>query len=258
MIIASELDTHLKLKHGFFTREGGVSSGVYEGLNCGYGSGDDNTNIDQNRSIAMAKLGINRQNLNTIHQIHSTNVVVAKVSWALDDRPKADAIVTDKPGLAIGIMTADCTPVLFADPEAGVIGAAHAGWRGAFGGVLLGTIEKMEQLGADRSQIIAAVGPCIHQASYEVGPEFTDQFLTKNPQNSRFFIPSSQDNHHLFDLPGFVLSKLSVLGLSVVQSVSEDTYADETKFYSYRRATHTKEADYGRCLSAIILKNDLG
>jgi YfiH family protein len=255
MIIASELDAYVKLKHGFFTREGGVSSGVYKGLNCGYGSGDDNANIDQNRSIAMAKLGISRKNLNTIHQIHSSNVVVAQAPWSFYDRPKADAIVTDKPGLAIGIMTADCTPVLFADPYGGVIGAAHAGWKGAFAGVLSGTVEKMEQLGADRAQIIAAVGPCIHQGSYEVGPEFINQFLTKNPKNSEFFIPSSKDSYHLFDLPGFVLSKLNVLGLSVVQSVSEDTYADENKFYSYRRATHAKEADYGRCISAIILKN---
>ena len=203
MIIASELHAHAKLKHGFFTRQGGVSSGVYKGLNCGYGSGDDNANIDQNRDIAMAKLDISRKNLNTIHQIHSADVVVAQAPWSLDDRPKADAIVTNTQGLAIGIMTADCTPVLFADPTVGVIGAAHAGWKGAFGGVLIGTVEKMEQLGADRSQIVAAVGPCIHQGSYEVGPEFLNLFITKNPQNSKFFIPSSQDNHHLFDCPGY-------------------------------------------------------
>jgi YfiH family protein len=255
MITASKLDAHVKLKHGFFTRLGGVSSGVYKGLNCGYGSGDDNSNIDQNRAIAMAKLGISSENLNTIYQVHSANVVVAQAAWSLDDRPKADAIVTNRPGLAIGIVTADCTPVLFADPKTGVIGAAHAGWKGALSGVLSKTVDQMEQLGADRNQIVAAVGPCIHQGSYEVGPEFVDKFLTKDAQNSQFFIPSSQNNHHLFDLPGFIFNKLSVLGLSVVQSVSEDTYADETKFYSYRRATHAKEADYGRCLSAIILKN---
>ena len=255
MIIASKLDTHVKLKHGFFTRRGGVSDGVYRGLNCGYGSGDDNANIDKNRSIAMAKLGINRENLNTVHQIHSANVVVAQAVWSLDERPKADAIVTDNLGLAIGIMTADCTPVLFADPQVGVIGAAHAGWKGALGGVLMETVKKMEQLGADRTQIVAAVGPCIHQESYEVGSEFVDQFLEKNYQNSQFFISSSQNNHYFFNLPRFVLNKLSVLGLSDVQCVSEDTYADETKFYSYRRATHAKEFDYGRCLSAIILKN---
>ena len=255
MIIAPELDLYAKLKHGFFTRHGGVSTGVYKGLNCSYGSGDDNVNIDQNRSIAMAKLGTNRQHLNTIHQIHSANVVVAQAPWSLDSRPKADAIVTNRLDLAIGVMTADCTPVLFADPIEGVIGVAHAGWKGAFSGVLSETVAKMEQLGADRSQIIAAVGPCIHQDSYEVGPEFINQFLNENPKNSMFFIPSSLDNHHLFDLPRFVLSKLNVLGLSVVQSVSEDTYTDETKFYSYRRATHAKEADYGRCISAIILKS---
>jgi YfiH family protein len=255
MIIASELGLHAKLKHGFFSRQGGVSSGVYEGLNCGYGSGDDNANIDQNRSIAMAKLGASRENLNTVHQIHSANVVVAQCSWSLDDRPKADAIVTNNPGLAIGIMTADCTPVLFADPKVGVIGAAHAGWKGALGGVLLRTVEQMEQLGANRAHIVAAVGPCIHQGSYEVGPEFVDLFFNSNPQNSEFFIPSTQVNHYFFDLLGFVIHKLSALSLSVVQSVSENTYIDETKFYSYRRATHAKEADYGRCLSAIVLKN---
>ncbi len=255
MITASKLDAHVKLKHGFFTRLGGVSSGVYKGLNCGYGSGDDVSNIDQNRAIAMGKFGISSDNLNTIYQVHSADVVVTQTAWSLDDRPKADAIVTDNPGLAIGILTADCTPVLFADPKAGVIGAAHAGWKGALGGVLSKTVDKMERLGADRTQIVAAVGPCIHQVSYEVGPEFVDQFLTKDTQNSQFFMPSSQDNRHLFDLLGFILNKLSVLGLSVVQSVSEDTYLDETKFYSYRRSTHAKEVDYGRCLSAIILKN---
>lgn len=256
MITSSELDAHTKLKHGFFTRRDGVSGGVYKGLNCGYGSGDNNANIDQNRTIAMAKLGVGRENLNTVYQIHSADVVVADTAWSLNERPKADAIVTDQPGLAIGIMTADCTPVLFADPKAGVIGAAHAGWKGAFGGVLSETVAEMEQLGANRAHIVAAVGPCIHQKSYEVGPEFIQSFLDKETTNSRFFVPSVKADHHHFDLPGFVLDKLSELGLLVVQNVSEDTYADEGKFFSYRRATHAKEADYGRGLSAIVLTND--
>ena len=256
MITSSQLSAHAKVKHGFFTRRDGVSGGVYKGLNCGYGSGDDNANIDQNRAIAMAKLGITREDLNTLYQIHSADVVVAKSAWSIDERPKADALVTDQPGLAIGVTTADCTPVLFADPKAGVIGAAHAGWKGAFSGVLSGTVDQMEHLGAKRAHIVAAVGPCIHQKSYEVGPEFIQSFLDREATNTRFFVPSAKADHHLFDLPGFVLDKLSDLELFAVQNVSEDTYVADDKFFSYRRATHAKEADYGRGLSAIVLTND--
>ena len=256
MITASELNANTNIKHGFFTRRDGVSHGVFRGLNCGYGSGDTPAHIDQNRSVAMAKLGLSRQNLNTVYQIHSADVVVAQKAWARDDRPKADAIVTNQPGLAVGIMTADCTPVLFSDPNAGIVGAAHAGWRGAIGGVLAATVEKIEEMGGDRSQVIAVVGPCIHQSSYEVGPDFHTSFLQENPANERYFVPSEKARHQLFDLPGFVLTKLADLGLAVVQDVSEDTYANEDRFFSYRRSTHRKETDYGRGLSAIVLTED--
>jgi len=256
MITASELNARPEIKHGFFTRQGGVSDGLYHGLNCGYGSGDEAPLVDENRTRAMAMLGVCREDLNTVYQIHSPLAVIAEKPWSLDERPKADAIVTRQAGLAIGILTADCTPVLFADTSKGVIGAAHAGWKGAIGGVLASTVQAMESLGANRAHIIAAVGPCIHQESYEVGPEFRATFLEADGGNERFFIPSETVDHHLFDLPGYVLDALSKLGLKTVQNVSVDTYTDEDRFFSYRRATHREEADYGRGLSAIVLSQD--
>lgn len=256
MITSSELEKHQNLKHAFFTRRDGVSDGVYAGLNCGYGSGDVQKNVDKNRDVAMAKLGLRRDQLNTLYQYHSAEVVIADKPWSLQDRPKADGLVTARPGIALGIMTADCTPVLFADHNAGVIGAAHAGWKGAIGGVLSQTIQKMESLGAERAQITAAVGPCIHQASYEVGPEFRAQFITTDSANDRYFIPSPKSGHTLFDLPQFVFDKLAGLGLMSVQNVSVDTYSNEAEFYSYRRATHRSEDDYGRGLSAIVMNEN--
>lgn len=256
MIKSPELSAIPAVEHAFFTREDGVSGGVFAGLNCGYGSGDETENIDQNRSIAMAKLGLGRENLNTIYQIHSPNVVVADAAWPLDARPKADGVVTRIPGLALGVMSADCTPVLFADQRASVVGATHAGWKGALGGVLANTVAKMEELGADRRHITAAVGPCIHQKSYEVGPEFRQSFLDEDENFAGYFIASERDDHYLFDLPKFVVDRLLALGLAGVESVSVDTYADEARFYSYRRATHRHEADYGRGLSAIVIGKD--
>ena len=256
MIKSSQLSSVDSIKHAFFTREDGVSGGVFAGLNCGYGSGDETANIDQNRTVAMAKLGLRRENLNTIYQIHSAHVVVADEAWSLDARPKADGIVTQTPDLAIGVMSADCTPVLFADHHASIIGAAHAGWKGALGGVLANTVSKMVEMGAERSQIAAAVGPCIHQESYEVGPEFRQSFMTEDEGFSAYFIASERDDHYLFDLPKFVVDRLQVLGLASVENVSVDTYADEQRFFSYRRATHRKEADYGRGLSAIAISKD--
>ncbi|NQW00298.1 MAG: peptidoglycan editing factor PgeF [Rhodospirillales bacterium] len=256
MITASELAKDKSVKHGFFTRRDGVSSGIFAGLNCGYGSGDDPSNIDRNRAVAMAKLGLGREDLNTIYQIHSADVVVASKPWALADRPRADGLVTVQPGLALGILTADCTPVLFCDSQAGVIGAAHAGWKGALGGVLSETVQKMEELGGDRSRITAAVGPCIHQPSYEVGPEFYGSFVDHEMANQRYFIPSAKAGHYLFDLPRFVVDKLTALGLAAIEHVALDTYQNEELFYSYRRATHRREADYGRGLSVIVLSGD--
>lgn len=256
MITASDLTANPAIRHGFFTRRGGVSGGIYEGLNCGYGSGDNSADVDENRTRAMARFGLTRDQLNTVYQVHSADVAVTDEPWAIEGRPKVDAIVTNRPGLAIGIMTADCTPVLFADRKAGIIGAAHAGWKGAIGGVLAATVRKMEELGGDRHHITAAVGPCIHQKSYEVGPEFYRSFVDQHSQNDQYFTASPKDRHYLFDLPGFVLGKLSELDLSAVQNVSEDTYLNEDKFYSYRRTTHRKETDYGRGLSAIVLAGD--
>lgn len=256
MITSSALDKIQSVRHGFFTRENGVSQGIYKGLNCGFGSGDDPSNVEQNRAIAMARFGLERHNLNTLYQIHSTVVAYADKSWSLDQRPKADALVTDVPDLAIGIMTADCTPVLFADQKAGVIGASHAGWKGALGGVLAHTVDEMEKRGANRANITAAVGPCIHQESYEVGPEFRDTFLARDARNEAYFKASPKDNHYQFNLPQFVLDQLSRLGLGTVHNSSIDTYANEDKFFSYRRTTHRNEADYGRGLSAIVLKGE--
>ncbi len=256
MITASKLQSCPTIRHGFFTRRDGVSSGVFAGLNCGYGSGDEARNIDQNRAIAMAKLGLKRQDLNTIYQVHSPDVVVADGPWLRHERPRADGIVTNRSGLAIGVMSADCTPVLFADHRARIIGAAHAGWKGALHGVLSNTINKMEELGGDRRHITAAVGPCIHQPSYEVGLEFRTTFVNENKDFAGYFLPSETPDHYLFDLPKFVVDRLEALGLGSVESVSVDTYANEDQFYSYRRTTHRKEADYGRGLSAIVINKD--
>jgi len=241
------------IKHGFFTRQGGVSSGVLSSLNCGYGSTDSSENVTENRNRAMAKIACTADHLNTVYQVHSPDVAVADGPWSLDDRPKADAIVTRQKNLAIGILTADCTPVLFADPENGVIGAAHAGWKGALGGVLENCVRVMVEKGADRNRISAAVGPCIHQKSYEVGPEFHQSFVAAMASNEQFFEPSKRDQHFQFDLPGYVRSLLEKLDLQQIDDVGVDTYCDKERFFSYRRTTHQHETEYGRGLSAIIL-----
>jgi polyphenol oxidase len=253
MITSNTLAGTLGISHGFFTRQGGVSSGVLSSLNCGYGASDDPDNVTENRNRAMGLLGCTAADLNTVYQVHSPDVVVADKPWAIDERPKVDAIVTRTPGLAIGIMTADCTPVLFADPQNGVIGGAHAGWKGALGGVLENCVQVMEDNGADRSSISAAIGPCIHQGSYEVGPEFREAFVNDEETNATYFQPSHRDRHFQFDLPGFVRSRLANLGLKRLDDVGIDTYGDEQRFFSYRRTTHNNEADYGRGLSAILL-----
>ena len=241
------------IRHGFFTRQGGVSSGVLSSLNCGYGSMDSSENVNENRNRAMAKIGCTADHLNTVYQIHSPDVAVADRPWSLGDRPKADAIVTSRKNLALGILTADCTPVLFADPANGVIGAAHAGWKGALGGVLENCVRVMVEQGAERRRISAAIGPCIHQQSYEVGPEFHQSFVAAMASNDRFFAPSKRDQHFQFDLPGYVRSALEKLGLQQIDDVGVDTYCDKDRFFSYRRTTHLHETDYGRGLSAIVL-----
>ncbi|HZD24767.1 MAG TPA: peptidoglycan editing factor PgeF [Alphaproteobacteria bacterium] len=253
MLTSASLAALPGVRHGFFTREGGVSRGIYASLNCGYGSGDSRADVGENRARVAAQLGLGGDALITIHQVHSPDVTIVERPWAPGEAPRGDAMVTARPGIGLGILAADCGPVLFADAEAGVIGAAHAGWRGALGGVLEATVEAMETLGARRERIAAALGPCIAQASYEVGPEFRDGFLARAAGNARYFVPSGREGHHRFDLPGYVLDRLVELGLGAAERLHNDTYAEADGFFSFRRATHRGEPDYGRQISAIAL-----
>jgi polyphenol oxidase len=240
------------IRHGFFTRQGGTSDGIYASLNCGLGSNDDRTRVIDNRNLVAAHLGVAAGSVVTVHQVHGTTALAVERNFA-GAPPNADALVTRTPGLVIGAMAADCTPVLFADPEAGVVGAAHAGWRGAVGGILDATIRAMEELGACRADIQAAIGPCIHQANYEVGPEFEAQFLAAAPGNARFFmVPPARAKAH-FDLPGFVAHQLATAGIAGYTPSAHCTYADADQFYSFRRTTHRSEPDYGRQISAIVV-----
>ncbi|MEC7965151.1 MAG: peptidoglycan editing factor PgeF [Pseudomonadota bacterium] len=238
------------VRHGFFTRKGGASSGIFEGLNCGQGSSDQAEIVEINRSRVADAMEVALPDLVTLHQVHSAEVAV--VDAPLTDRPKADAIVTKTPGLALGILTADCQPVLFADHTAGVIGAAHAGWRGAVAGVLDNTIAAMEELGAKRDRIHAVIGPCISQRAYEVGPELLDDFMAEDATNSRFFAQGSGDRYQ-FDLPAFGLHKLRTAGIAQAEWSRHCTYSDPDRFYSYRLSTHEGQADYGRLISCIRL-----
>ena len=237
--------------HGFLGRRGGISVGECAGLNVGFGSNDDPEAIAGNRRLAIAAL-LPDAELATVHQVHSAEVVVADEPWPQDARPRADAMVTDTPNLLLGILTADCAPVLFADHEAAVIGAAHAGWRGALAGVTDATIEAMEGLGARREHIHAAVGPCIAQPSYEVDEAFRARFLEPDADNARFFVPGPAGKPH-FDLEAYVVHRLIAAGIDEVEALNLDTYANPERFFSFRRATHRREADYGRQLSAIAI-----
>jgi len=241
------------IRHGFFTREGGVSTGIYDGLNCGFGSSDDRDAITENRARVATALGVPAPALITIHQIHSADVTVVEAPWMPGDAPRGDAMVTVARGVGLGILAADCAPVLFADAAAQVIGAAHAGWRGALDGVLASTVQAMERLGATRAGIRAAVGPCIAQPSYEVGPEFFDSFANAGVETARYFAAGDREQHYQFDLPGFVQDRLLQLELGGVELLAHDTYADPGRFYSYRRTTHRGEDDYGRQIAAIAL-----
>ena len=243
-------DALAPIRHGFFSRRGGASSGVFEGLNCGLGSSDQDVAVRINRARVAEAMEVAPEALVTLHQVHSAEVVT--VTAPRDDRPRADAMVTDRPGIALGVLTADCQPVLFADEAAGVIGAAHAGWRGALDGVLEATLDAMEALGARRADISAAIGPAISQSAYEVGPEFLDDFLADDPANARFFAQGDGDRMR-FDLPAFGLHRLRRAGVGHAEWTRHCTYADSERFYSYRRSTHRLEADYGRLISAIRL-----
>lgn len=246
-----------ELRHGFFTREGGVSHGLYASLNGGAGSKDARDAVIQNRHKIAKALEIPLENLITPYQIHSPNVVVASKPWGIGEGPRADAIVTTMKNLAIGVVTADCTPVLFSDPNAGIVGAAHAGWRGALEGVLEATLSAMTALGATGKNTIAVIGPTISKQSYEVGDEFRDAFLAQDSESDRFFsnrttVDGKPDRPH-FDLPGYVAGRLDAAGVGHVQNLGLCTYQDETRFFSYRRTTHRGKDDYGRQVSAIAI-----
>jgi purine-nucleoside/S-methyl-5'-thioadenosine phosphorylase / adenosine deaminase len=255
MLQSAALSALAGIRHAFFTRDGGVSDGIYGSLNGGVGSDDAPALVAENRARMAAALGVAPDRLLTAYQIHSPDVVTIEQPWAPADRPRADAIVTATRGLAIGVSTADCGPVLLADATAGVIGAAHAGWRGAATGVLEATIAAMERCGADRACIVAALGPMIRQPSYEVGPEFVTRFKAEDGANERFFQPAAKPGHALFDLPGYIAARLAVAGIRRVEDLGHCTYADSARFFSYRRSTHRGEKDYGRHINAIALEN---
>lgn len=238
------------VQHGFFTRRGGASSGVFHGLNCGSGSSDQSEIVSINRARVAAAMGVALDQMASVHQVHSADVITLHEIRA--DKPKADAMVTGTPGILLSVLTADCQPVLFADPQAGVIGAAHAGWRGALDGVLDATVDAMEALGAQRDRISAVIGPSISQRAYEVGPEFMETFMDEDPDTARFFAGGTGDRMQ-FDLPGYGLYRLRAAGVGHAEWTRHCTYSDPDRFFSYRRSVHHKEADYGRLIATIRL-----
>ncbi len=253
MLQASSLSALPNIRHAFFTREGGVSEGIYASLNGGIGSRDAPEKVRENRARMASALGVAPARLVSCYQIHSPDVIVATVPWTRENAPRADAIVTRVPGLAIGVTTADCGPILLADAQAGVIGAAHAGWKGALTGVLEAAVAAMETLGAQRGRIRAALGPMIRQPNYEVGGEFVERFTTANAEDKRFFAQARRPGHALFDLPGYIRSRLERAGIQSIEDLGLCTYADPARFFSYRRTTHRGEPDYGRHVNAIAL-----
>jgi YfiH family protein len=253
MIQAPSLSALNGIRHGFFTRAGGVSDGIYASLNGGIGSRDEPAKVAENRRRMAATLGVPDTHLLTAYQIHSPATVTVEAPWSREARPHADAIVTRRRGLAIGVTTADCGPILFADAQAGVIGAAHAGWRGALHGVLEAAIKAMEELGAARDRMVAALGPMIRQPNYEVGPEFVAQFEAADGGNRGFFQPSARAGHALFDLAGYIAARLRRHGVGRIEDLGRCTYGAPAEFFSYRASTHRGEPDYGRHLNAIVL-----
>jgi len=253
-ITLAALDGDPKVRHAFFTRQGGVSGGPFASLNCGFGSRDTPIDVERNRTIAAAELDLTPERLVTCHQIHGTDIVTVERPWQRAANPRADGTVTAVPGIALGVLAADCAPVLFADPDAGIVGAAHGGWRGALAGVMEATVAAMTALGARTERIRAGIGPCIGQPSYEVGPEFAARFAAEDPDSPAFFAPATRPGHFLFDLPGYIAARLRRLGLAVVESAPHDTAAEEELFFSYRRACLRGEVDYGRGLAAIALR----
>jgi polyphenol oxidase len=253
VIVVEDLTSNSSIRHGFFTREGGVSGGLYNSLNCGFGSADAPENVAENRGRVLQSLKISDGQLLTCYQVHSAKAITVNEAWSFDNAPEADGMATNKPGLVLSILTADCTPVLFADDQAGVIGAAHAGWQGAFTGILEATIAEMVDLGASYGGIKAAIGPSIGQDSYEIGPEFFARFVDGGQENEIFFKPSIKEGHYMFDLTGYVEARLRILGVGEIYQTGYDTCKDEARFYSYRRSVLQGEEDYGREISAISL-----
>jgi len=239
--------------HAFFTRRGGVSKGVYASLNGGVGSGDAPEAVAENRARMAAALGLAPDRLAVPYQVHSPDAVALSGHWAGDARPRCDGVVTATPGLALGVTGADCGMILFADPNARIVGAAHAGWKGALTGVIEATVAAMERLGARRSDIASAIGPCIAQSSYEVGPEFVAAFAEAGERTELFFVASVRPGHSMFDLKAYIADRIARAGVGGFEDLRLDTYADEEHFFSYRRTTHRKEPDYGRLVSAIAL-----
>ncbi len=255
MLLASyNLDSIPHVSHGFFTRKGGVSTGIFSSLNCGARSVDNAENVDRNRSLVAEKLGTSGDNLLSLCQVHSARVITVTEKWETDTRPEGDAMVTNVPGMALGILTADCVPVLLADEKNRVIGAAHSGWKGAFSGINRQTVDAMLRLGARRESIAAAIGPAIAQRSYEVEHAFYEKFVLQAQANSGYFIPSAVSGRWMFNLKAFVRDALRETGVAHINMLENDTYIEEDAFFSYRRATHRGEADYGRQISAIMLK----
>ena len=253
IVESSSLSSLAGIRHGFGTRQGGVSGGIYATLNCGVGSKDDQGDVAENRRLFAKRLGAPPDRLVTPYQIHSAKVATVEKTWARGDAPKADGVVTAQRGIAIAISTADCVPVLFADHEANVVGAAHAGWRGALSGVLEAVLGAMEGLGADRARISAAIGPAISQAAYEVGEEFEAKFLAEDAASARFFEREGQNSRPHFNLTGYVAARLHAAGTGAVDDLKICTYDDPDRFFSYRRSCHNSEADYGRQISAILI-----
>lgn len=253
MAIEAATLKHGGIRHRFFTRQGGVSGGLYASLNGGLGSHDNQALVAENRARMAAVLKVAPDCLMTAYQIHSSEVAVIDAPWPADCRPRADAVVTARPGLAVGVTTADCGPILLADPRARVVGAAHAGWRGALGGIIEATLSAMERLGAERSRIHAALGPTISQGSYEVGDDLMARFRAEDPGTERFFSPAARMGHAQFDLPAYIAARLERAGVGAFEDLGRCTYADPERFYSFRRSTHRGAADYGRHISAIVL-----
>ncbi len=251
--ITAKCLTGVGVRHGFFTRKGGVSEGIYAGLNCGFGSSDEHEAVAENRRRVAGCLSPSTSSVLTVHQVHSAVAVVVDRDIARADLPKVDGLVTKSRGLVIGALAADCAPVLFADREAGVIGAAHAGWRGAAGGIVEATVAAMETLGARRERIAACVGPCINQRNYEVGEDFKANLVAKNAENAAFFVNAGASGLPHFDLPGFVAAQLAKARVATIERQTPCTYENESLFFSFRRTTHRKEPDYGRQISAIVL-----